>query len=224
MLLQLRQLNVPPGQHIILHDISWAEFERILVELGDRRSTKIAYQHGTIELMTPLPEHKTNKVIIGDFIKALLEELDLEFCSLGSTTFQHPLLDRGIEPDDCFYIKNEALIRGKLRLDLTIDPPPDLVLEIDITSRTHPDIYAALGVPELWRFDGNGQLQINLLEADKYIRSDFSPTFPNLDLVTILPDYLARSRQEGRNQLMKEFRRWIRAKAIELGSGTINGG
>jgi Uma2 family endonuclease len=217
MLLQLRQLSVPPGQHIILNDISWSEFERILVELGEHRSTKIAYQHGILELMTPLPEHETGKVIIGDFIKALLEELDLEFCSLGSTTFQHPLLDRGIEPDDCFYIKNEALIRGKLSLDLTIDPPPDLVLEIDITSRTHPDIYAALGVPELWRFDGNGQLQINMLEAGKYIRSDFSPTFPNLDLVTILPEYLARSRQQGRNQTMKEFRRWIRANAIELG-------
>jgi Uma2 family endonuclease len=216
MLIQLRQLSVPPGQHIILHDISWAEFKRILVELGDRRSTKIAYQHGILELMTPLPEHETGKVIIGDFIKALLEELDLEFCSLGSTTFQHPLLDRGIEPDDCFYIKNEALIRGKLRLDLTIDPPPDLVLEIDITSRTHPDIYAALGVPELWRFDDKGQLQINLLEAEKYIRSDFSPTFPNLDLVTILPNYLAQSRRQGRNQTMKEFRRWIRANAIEL--------
>jgi Uma2 family endonuclease len=218
MLLQLRQLSVPPGQHIILHDISWAEFERILVELGDRRSTKIAYQHGILELMTPLPEHETGKVIIGDFIKALLEELDLEFCSLGSTTFQHPLLDRGIEPDDCFYIQNEALIRGKLRLDLTIDPPPDLVLEIDITSRTHPDIYAALGVPELWRFDDKGQLQINLLEAGKYIRSDFSPTFPNLDLVTILPDYLALSRRQGRNQTMKELRRWIRANAIDLGA------
>jgi Uma2 family endonuclease len=218
MLLQLRQLSVPPGQHIILRDISWAEFERILVELGDRRSTKIAYQHGILELMTPLPEHETGKVIIGDFIKALLEELDLEFCSLGSTTFQHPLLDRGIEPDDCFYIKNEALIRGKLRLDLTIDPPPDLLLEIDITSRTHPDIYAALGVPELWRFDDKGQLQINLLEAGKYIQSDFSPTFPNLDLVTILPDYLAQSRRQGRNQTMKEFRRWIRANAIDLGA------
>jgi Uma2 family endonuclease len=217
MLLQLRQLSVPPGQHIILNDISWAEFERILLELGEHRSTKIAYQHGILELMTPLPEHETGKVIIGDFIKALLEELDLEFCSLGSTTFQHPLLDQGIEPDDCFYIKNESLIRGKLRLDLTTDPPPDLVLEIDITSRTHPDIYAALGVPELWRFDRGGQLQINSLEAGKYLQVDFSPTFPNLDLVTILPDYLVQSRRQGRNQIMKEFRRWIRANAIDLG-------
>jgi Uma2 family endonuclease len=211
MLLQLRQLEVPPGQHIKLQNISWAEFDRILIELGDRRSTKVAYQDNILELMTPLPEHETSKVIIGDLIKALLEESDIEFCSLGSTTFQNPLLQRGIEPDDCFYIKNEASIRGKFRLDLSFDPPPDIVLEIDITSRTHPDIYAALGVPELWRFDRQGRLQINLLEAGTYRSVDFSPTFPHIDLITILPHYLAQSRLQGRNKAMREFRQSIRA-------------
>jgi len=83
-------------------------------------------------------------------LKALLEELDIEFRSLGSKTFKHATMLKGIEPDRCFYIQNEAAVRGKKRLDLTVDPPPDLALEVDITSRTHPDTYAALGVPELW--------------------------------------------------------------------------
>jgi Uma2 family endonuclease len=209
MLLQLRQLIVPPGQHMILKDLSWSEFQDILEDLGEHRSTKVTYHHGILELMTPSPEHETGKVILGDLVKALLEEIDREFCSLGSTTLQQPLLEQGIEPDDCFYIQNEALVRDKSRLDLAIDPPPDLVLEIEVTSPTRPKIYAALGVPELWRFQ-RGQLHIYILESGQYIESSTSPTFPEFDLGVILPQYLARSRQQGRNHAMKEFRRWVR--------------
>jgi Uma2 family endonuclease len=153
MLLELRRLSVPPGQRVLLHDVSWQEFEEILEELGEHRAARIAYDNGTLEIMTPLPEHEDDKEIIGDLIKALLEELDIEFRSLGSTTFKNQDMVKGIEPDQCFYIQNEAAIRGKKRLDLTVDPPPDLGLEIDITSRTHPNVYEALKVPELWRFE-----------------------------------------------------------------------
>jgi Uma2 family endonuclease len=209
MLIQLRQLTVPPGQHTILKDLSWAEFNEILENLGEHRSTKVTYHRGILELMTPSPEHETGKVILGDLLKALLEELDREFCSLGSTTLQHPLLEQGIEPDDCFYIQNEALVRDKSRLDLASDPPPDLVLEVEVTSPTRPEIYAALGVQELWRFQ-RGQLHIYILEAGQYIESSMSPTFPQFDLGVILPQYLARSRQQGRNHAMKAFRRLVR--------------
>ncbi|HAC63309.1 MAG TPA: hypothetical protein DCF68_07140 [Cyanothece sp. UBA12306] len=209
MQLELKRFNIPPGNKIFLRAINWTEFEQILEELGEHRSARIAYDNHVLEIMTPLPEHESNKEIIGDLIKALLEELDVEFYALGSTTFKNQLMEQGIEPDSCFYIENEAKVRGKDRLDLTIDPPPDLAIEIDVTSRTHPEIYASLGVPELWRFE-LGKLQINLLENNHYREVDFSPNFPNLPLKKVIPQYLKQVKTEGRNKTMKAFRNWAK--------------
>lgn len=208
MLLELRRLEVPPGQRLLLRDVTWQEFEIILDELGDHRSARLAYDNGTLEMMMPLPEHEDDKEIIGDLIKALLEELDIEFRSLGSTTFKKAQT-QGLEPDQCFYIQNEATIRGKKRIDLTVDPPPDLAIEIDITSRTHPSIYEALGVPELWRFE-QGRLTINVLQCGSYILVAESPNFRGLPLAEVLPHYLADSKTVGRNRMLKAFRHWVR--------------
>ncbi|EKU98806.1 hypothetical protein Lepto7375DRAFT_8129 [Leptolyngbya sp. PCC 7375] len=207
--LQLRQLDVPEGQRLLLHDVNWTEFEAILEELGEHRSTRIAYNNGLLEIMAPLPEHEADKEIIGDLLKALLEELDIEFLTLGSTTFKNSVMLKGIEPDQCFYIQNEAVVRGKKRLDLTIDPPPDLALEIDITARTHPETYAALGVPELWR-RVDQTIRIYQLQAEKYIEVAESPTFPGWSLHTEIPSYIKQSRSDGRNQTMRAFRQWVR--------------
>ncbi len=209
MLLQLKHIAVPPGQRILLNNISWQEFETILEELGEHRAARIAYDNGTLEIMTPLPEHERNKENLGDIVKALLEELDIEFCALGSTTFKNQEMTKGIEPDNCFYIQNEAVVRGKDRIDLIVDPPPDLALEIDVTSRTHPNIYQALGVPELWRFE-KGKLQIDILHDGKYIVSETSPNFPKLLLVEIIPQFLNQSKTLGRNKAMKAFRAWVK--------------
>ncbi|NES18237.1 MAG: Uma2 family endonuclease [Symploca sp. SIO3E6] len=210
MLLELKRLTVPPGQRVLLEEVSWNEFEIILEELGEHRAARVAYDKGTLEIMTPLPEHESGKVFIGDFVKAILEELDIEFLSLGSTTFKNQAMLQGIEPDDCFYIQNEAAVRGKDRLDLSIDPPPDLALEIDITSRTHSNIYEALGVPELWRFE-KGELQINILQPDgKYAKRESSGIFPNLPLIENLPKFVRTSKAIGRNKTMKNFRQWVR--------------
>lgn len=209
MLLELKRITVPPGQRILLSEVSWQEFEAILEDLGEHRSSRVAYDNGTLEIMTPLPEHETGKVIIGDFVKALLEELDIEFWPLGSTTFKNQLMSQGIEPDDCFYIQNEAAVRGKNRLDLTVDPSPDLALEIDVTSRTHPSIYEDLGVPELWQFE-NGKLQINVLGDGKYIKSAYSPNFRNFPLIEMIPQYLIQCKTVGRNKTMKAFRAWVK--------------
>lgn len=214
MLLELKRFTIPPGQKIELQDVTWKEFESILEELGDHRSARIAYNQGTLEIMTPLPEHEIGKVLITDLISALLEELEIEFYPLGSSTFKNQLMKQGIEPDNCFYIKNEAKIRGKKRLDLTIDPPPDLALEIDLTSRTHPEIYAKLEVPELWQFD-KGKLKILILENGQYKETDFSPNFPNLPLKEIIPQYLAKIDIEGRNKTMKAFRKWINSVKLK---------
>jgi Uma2 family endonuclease len=209
MLLELKRITVPPGQRVLLSGVSWQEFEAILEDLGDRRASRVAFDNGTLEIMTPLPEHETNKELVSDLVKALLEELDIEFLTLGSTTFKNEDMDKGIEPDNCFYIQNESAVRGKNRLDLTVDPPPDLALEIDVTSRTHPSIYEALGVPELWRFE-NGKLQINVLKEGKYIKDEDSQNFPNLPLIGVIPEYLSQCRTIGRNKTMRAFRAWVR--------------
>ncbi len=207
--LQLRQINVPPGQRVLFHNVNWSKFESILEELGEHRASRIAYDNGTLEIMTPLPEHEADKEIIGDLLKALLEELDIEFLTLGSTTFKNKQMLKGIEPDQCFYIQHEAEVRGKKRLDLTVDPPPDLALEIDVTSRTHLSTYETLGVPELWR-RSDRQLQINVLQGDKYIEVQSSPTFPGFPLKELIPQYVEQSQTLGRNKTMKAFREWIR--------------
>ena len=209
MLLELSRIQVPPGQRVELQDITWREFESILEELGEHRAARIAYDNGLLEIMAPLPVHEDDKEIIGDLIKALLEELDIEFRSLGSTTYKSEAMLKGIEPDQCFYIQNEQAIRGKKRLDLSIDPPPDLALEIDVTSRTHRSIYAALKVPELWRFE-DGNLQINILRQDRYEESPESSIFPNLPLSEAIPRYLRESKIVGRNKALKAFRQWVK--------------
>jgi Uma2 family endonuclease len=209
MLIELNQLIVPAGHQLLIKNISWSAYKHILADLGESRSSRISYSQGVLEIMAPLPEHEVAKVIIGDFVKALLEELDIEFWSLGSTTFDQERMDAGVEPDDCFYIQNEAAVRGKDRIDLTVDPPPDLAIEIDITSRTRFNNYEVLGVPELWRWKGN-KLEINILINDKYVASNNSRVFPNLPIAQLIPEYLQRSKTEGRNAAMKAFRAWVR--------------
>ncbi|MEH2114526.1 Uma2 family endonuclease [Nostoc sp.] len=215
MLLELNQLIVKAGHQLLIKDVSWSAYKRILAELGDNRSSRIAYSQGVLEIMAPLPEHEVAKVIIGDLLKVLLEEIDLEFWSLGSTTFDKESMDAGVEPDDCFYIQNEARIRGKDRINLAIDPPPDLALEIDITSRTRFNNYQALRVPELWRWDGN-RLQINVLFNGQYVESNISSIFPNLSICQVIPEYLMLSKINGRNATMKAFRAWIRQQVSSL--------
>lgn len=208
MLLNINRIDVPPGQRVLLRDVTWQEFEIILEELGEHRAARIAYDRGVLEIMAPLPEHEFGKEIISDLIKALLEELDIEFISLGSTTFKNQKMLQGIEPDQCFYIQNESKVRGKKKLDLETDPPPDLALEIDVTSRTNRSIYESLKVPELWRFE-KGRLQINLLQNNVYVESERSGIFSDFDLGTTIIQYLELSKTAGRNSVIRAFRNWV---------------
>jgi Uma2 family endonuclease len=208
VLLELDRFEVLPGQRLVLRDVTWSEFEAILAELGDRRPTRIAYDREILEIVMPLPEHEYIKEIVSDLLKALMEELELDFWCLGSTTFKKDQ-SQGLEPDQCFYIKHEAAIRGKKRLDMNFDPPPDLALEVDVTSRTYPNIYAALQVPELWQFH-DGQMQIKVLRDGQYVEVPESPNFPGLALTSVIPMFLRQSEIEGRMAALKAFRRWLR--------------
>ena len=208
MQLALNQIIVPPGQTLLLTDISWPMFENILEELGESRSARLSYNDGMVEIMAPLAVHEDGKEMIGDLVKVILEELDIEFRALGSTTFKNQNMAKAVEPDECFYIKHEATIRGKARIDLTIDPPPDLAIEIDITSHTRFDNYEKLGIPELWQYDGQ-TLQIHLWQNGQYIASKNSAIFPNIPVIDEIPYYMNESKIIGRNATMKKFRAWI---------------
>jgi Uma2 family endonuclease len=208
-MLQLRQISVPPGHRVLLHDVSWQEFEAILEEFGEHRASRIAYSKGTLEIRMPLPEHEVNKEIIGDLVKILLEELEIDRECFGSTTFKRKDMAQGIEPDNCFYIQNHALMIGKKRIDLTVDPPPDLAIEVDVTSKTQIDVYEALGVPELWRYENN-KLQINVLQDGTYIESETSPTFSNLPIVEAISQFVEQSRIIGTSPTLRAFRNWVR--------------
>ena len=208
MLLDLRQLKIQPGQQLLVEDVNWQQFESILAELGERRASRLSYSNGRLEIMVPLPEHEKAKEIIGDMVKILLEAGQIAFESLGSTTLKNERMSQAVEPDTCFYIQNQAAVIGKNRLDMSVDPPPDLAIEIDLTSRTQLDNYQILGVPELWRYARRG-LQINVLQAEQYIESDVSPTFPNIPSVELVNQYTQQSQVAGRTSAIQALKNWV---------------
>ena len=208
MQVALEKIIVKPGQQLLLENISWEDFEEILEDLGENRSSRIAYSNGVLEIMVPLPEHEKYKEIIGDIVKILLDELEIDFESLGSTTFKNKQMTQAVEPDACFYLKNYQSVIGKDRLDLSIDPPPDLAIEIDITNRTQLDNYLLLKVPELWRYTRKG-FQLNLLEGNRYIESQTSPNFPDIPIIELIDRYVKQAQIEGRSKAIRDFKKWL---------------
>ncbi|QYX33601.1 Uma2 family endonuclease [Sphaerospermopsis torques-reginae] len=208
MLLELQQIIVHPGQQMLLKDISWQQLENILEEMGEKRAARISYSNGWLEIMVPLPEHEKDKEIVGDLVKILLEILNVDFEPFGSTTLKNERMRQAVEPDTSFYIQNQEAVIGKNRIDLNIDPPPDLAIEIDITSRSQFENYQILGVPELWRYKKQG-LEIFLLQDGKYVKSPSSPNFPNIPIVEIVNEYVQQCLTIGRSQAIRNFRSWV---------------
>ena len=208
MQVALEKIVVKPGQQLLLQDISWSDFESILEDLGEHRSSRISYSNGVMEIMIPLPEHEKHKEVIGEIVRILLYQLEINFEGLGSTTFKNVPMAQAVEADTCFYIKNYQAVIGKDRLDLTSDPPPDLAIEIDITNRTRLDNYLLLKVSELWRYTRSG-LQIYLLEGDRYTESPTSPNFPSIPIVELIQTYVKQAQTEGRSKAIRALRIWI---------------
>ena len=140
------------GPSVVLTNVTWATYERLVDDLADCSAPRLTYDRAVLEITSPTPEHERLNRMLTDLIGAIAEELDIDTENLGSSTFKREDLERGFEPDSCLYIQNAARVRGKSRLDLSMDPPPDLVIEIDITSASIEKlpIYALLGVPEVW--------------------------------------------------------------------------
>jgi Uma2 family endonuclease len=171
----------PSADRVILRDISWETYERLLEDLKSRRSPRLAYDQGVLEIMSPHLEHEGASFTLAAIVVIALEELDLDYGPAGSTTFKRDTLKRGFEPDSSFYIRNAKRIRGKKKLDLEIDPPPDLLIEIDITNDSLDkfSLYAALRVPEVWRYEDG--LEIWILHQGRYVRRHASVAIPILN-------------------------------------------
>lgn len=206
-LLRISQIETLAGQSTVLHDIDWQQFESILQDLGDKRRSRIAYLNGVLEIALLLPEREKIKVLIRDFVQVLMDEMEIDFEGFGSTTFKRVDKLAGLEPDDCFYIQNNVAMRGIRKLDMTIDPPPDLAIEVDVTSKTKFDVYRTLGVPELWLYDRT--LKIYILRDGEYVESQFSSIFGNLPILDVITQFLEISCQQGRSAAMKAFRLWM---------------
>jgi Uma2 family endonuclease len=196
------QITLSPGSVVTIPNISWLEFESILQELGEKRRTRIAYSNSTLEIMVPLPEHERPKDLISDIVKILLKSAGRRYEPFGSTTFKREGA-AGVEPHACFYILNYQRMINRRRL-LPDDPPPDLAIEMDVTSKTTIDAYKIIGVPEVWVYDSS-RLRIYLLQNGEYVESDISPNFPGIAIAQLIPATVERAWQVGNLQALEEF-------------------
>jgi Uma2 family endonuclease len=205
---QKKDVESPNGK-AVLTNISWQTYQAMLTDMGSHRSTRLAYHHGVLEIKMPLGLHETINCILERIIITLTEELNLSIRGFGSTTLNREDLGVGVEPDCCFYIQNSDRIRGR-EINLEIDLPPDLVVEVDITSpssRRFP-IYRDLGVPEIWRYSSSG-IGIYKLQENEYLESEFSLSFPMVSH-KILDQFLQQTESIDDNKLIREFRVWLR--------------
>jgi Uma2 family endonuclease len=200
---------------VTLANVSWGTYEA-LVEETDGQPVRLTYDRGSLEIMTLSREHEIYRFLMGLFVVALAEELNLALALGGSMTFRREDLARGLEPDGCFWIANEALVRGKLELDFTRDPPPDLIIEVEI-SRSALDriaIYAALRVPEIWRV-GRSNVRVGRLQPDgQYLWQEQSPVFANLP-VGEMSTFLQQIQSVDHLTIVRNFRAWVRQRMVK---------
>jgi Uma2 family endonuclease len=206
------------ANHFMFWNASWDAYVRISDSFWDQ-PIRFTYDSGRLELMTLSGEHERRARLLGLFVQVLAEELDVDVDGRGSMTFRRVDLDRGMEPDECFWVQNEAAIRGRDQPDLNVDPPPDLGIEVEV-SRGILDrlaIYAALKIQEVWRDDGQTVHIMQLQANGKYQEATNSSVFPGLK-----PHEMARlvqlRMQESNTTLTRMFRAWVRA---EIAAGRL---
>jgi Uma2 family endonuclease len=209
--------GLPPAQRFVLSAVPWASYEKILDALSEHH-VRITYDRGDLELISPLPIHERYKIQFGRILTMLAEELDIPVAALGSTTFRREDLERGLGPDECYYLSSAALVQDWRELDLSRDPPPDLAVEIENTTSclNRMSIYANLGVPEVWRFDGDTLEAYRLIAGPDYEAVTTSPGLPFLPLAEIVP--LVQQAVGGGDDrpALRAMRAWVRQRVAPL--------
>jgi Uma2 family endonuclease len=198
----------------LINDVTWEQYETLLADLGEeRRVPRMNYCDGTLEIMSPLPAHERPHRIIADIVKALLDAQDRAWEDFGSTTFKKPKR-AGLEPDTCFYIQNAERVRALMRMDMDTDPPPDLAIESDVTSKTTLEAYAILQVPEVWIYD-NGRLMLYLLQNGDYQGVESSQIFPDLPITTWISQLVQEALTTGTSTMLRNLRRRLHDDNVE---------
>ena len=203
---------LPEDQRVVLEDVSWELYEHLLSELGGQR-VFVTYNDGRLEIMSPSWKHERIAELLAVFVRLLASELRIPLISGGSTTFRKRDIAGGLEPDHCFYIQNVGAVRGKDEIDLDVDPPPDLAIEVEVSRRMvdRLEIYRRLRVPEVWSYNLL-RLKILRLGPDGYEPSDHSAAFP-----TLPPEHVASLIEQGRKLDELEWesavRVWVREHA-----------
>ncbi len=195
---------------VILHPISWKTYQALLTDLGDSYHKKIAYIDSYLEIMSPLAEHENHNRFIESLLGTVVDELGINIKRFGSLTLKRDDLQKGAEPDSCYYIEHEPQVRSLTKIDLNTAPPPDLILEIDLTSGSLNKfpIYAAFGIPEIWRYHGD-RLEVFILIENNYQRQNNSHIFSWLDL-NLVPYMIKRSLEIGETATLREFRDYVK--------------
>jgi len=204
-------LAPPAEQRLRLSGISWETYERLLAEHEGRQSPRFTYDRGELEIMVISFEHEEANRLLHDLFTVLAEERGIDFVNAGSSTLKREDLDRGFEPDTCIYIRSAGSIRGKRRIELPRDPAPDLVIEVDITSPSiaKMEIYKAMGVPEVWRYDATS-LRFFALEDGKYVARAESTVLPGLTS-EVASRFIEDARLEPRTVWNRKVREWAKA-------------
>ncbi|MBA2277641.1 MAG: Uma2 family endonuclease [Chloroflexia bacterium] len=205
-----------PEQRVTLNNVSWTTYESLLADHVDSSVPHFAYDQGMLEIVSPSTGHEETNRTLAMLVEVIAEELLINVRNVGSMTFKREDILRGFEPDTSFYIQSAPRVAGKVQLDAAVDPPPDLVIEIDVTSSSlnKLSIYAQMGIPEVWRYlPESDQVSILRLEEGAYAALNESPAFPSLT-----PDDLVRlvvaSRSLQRIDWLKNVRAWVRAREV----------
>jgi Uma2 family endonuclease len=209
----LTQQSPDLEQCLTLYDVSWQDYLRLGRLLRDRR-LRLTYDRGTLEIMTLSSEHERWKHLLRRLVEVLSEELHIKIAGFGSMTCRRRKKRRGLEPDECYWVANEPLVRGKIRINLRVDPPPDLAMEVDYTSSSldRMSIYKALAVPELWRFDGRVLEFFGRQSDGKYLAIPTSLAFPGVTAADVLR-FLQLCDKEDENSIVRTFRAWVRQRS-----------
>ena len=195
---------------LVQHGISWNDYEELLDAVGEASSLRICYDEGTLQVMTLSQRHEKYSTLIERMVDRLSSFLRVRVLFYGSATMKKRQKQKGVEPDACFYVQNAAVVGTKDEIDFNTDPPPDVVVEIDLhhDSISKFPIYAALGVPEFWRFDGN-VMTIYHLRQGQYQPSEASESLPLLT-GAVLTEFLARTSKEDQYDILSAFEEWLK--------------